>query len=204
MIINLKTKNIYFFGDFNTFLINKSYLVFTSSNATFENSINVMGLTFEVDDPIEVIESSMDGVWMLDYKTQQFRQIFETFKETKTNDHTNYTNYSYNYPDKSRPRAKKEGDDNLNSNEVLIIDKKKTPRTEESYLKEFNSRLSNLIKKYPTLGEDIENEMALGQINEYGRTDSEQDIWDLYILPQLEANKQADISMRKSDINLAG
>ncbi len=199
LIINLKTKNIYFFGDFNLYVLNKSYLVFTSSSASYENTFSIMGLNFpDESQTVESIDSTIDGVWMLNFATQTFSQIFETFIEQKE-----YAGYYMG----SRPRENNttltlnaEEKEALNNKDVLLSkvrkkEKKNKIRQYSSYEKEFQNRMKNYIRKYPEIALDIEAEREYNQVNEFGRTNTEEEFWELWIAPKMEADYLANVKV---------
>jgi predicted glutamine amidotransferase len=206
LIINSKTKNIYFFGDYELYLVNKSYLVFTSTSVNFENKLDVMGLEFDIGESIETLDSKIDGIWMLNYKTQKFMQIFETFKD--------YSWGAYGYGgNKSRAREHNhsatfnfEEKDNMNRNEVLaskIIEKQeKKERSDASYIKEFYGRFSDLIKKKPQIADVIQEEYEVSGINIWGRTETEQHYWDKWITPKLPKGKNISFDDVPSGTNM--
>jgi hypothetical protein len=204
LIINLITKNIYFFGDFQCYLVNKSYLVFTSTATSFENRLNIMGLSFELENTIETIDNTLDGIWIFNNQKQQFNQIFETFKEWQTyynpynhnakgsrKRDTNFIEHTFNFEEKE-PLSRKEILITAKASEHIKKNKDKEPRSAESYLKEFTSRMKKMIVKFPDLEDDIESEIMMGQVNEWGRTDTEQDFWKEWIAPKL--SKGFDVS----------
>ncbi len=198
LLVNLKTKNIYFFGDFRTYLVQHDYLVITSASADFEKKLNVMGLTFPLEDDkdkLEVIESELEGVNYWDYKEQQFFNIFTRFKEIKTTSYggsrSREVNASVYHNGNSVGFKGKEESGNLNNNEKAVESVRVlTPRTDESYLKEFSNRLQAQIKKENMLAIDIQQELDNGYYNEFGRTLTEDDFWELWIVPQMEARKE--------------
>lgn len=209
LIINVKTKNIYFFGDFELALVNKSYLVFTSSPTTFENKFEVMNLKFDLPENIETLDTKIDGVVMFDYNKQQFIPIFETFKEWNYGSRQRNNPSSVGFhgnnsqptvplkqtylPEPKKGKAKEE-DENLSNDELLVNFDKQKNRDNESYIKEFYSRLSAETRTQPYLLLTLEEEFYMNMINERGLSLTEQDYWDLWIVPQLEAlGKKDDI-----------
>ena len=82
IVINLKSKRIYFFGDFQFYLLNRAYMVITSGSSDFEGKIWVNGIDFEVDGGIEVLNKEVEGVYMLDPKKGTFKQVFDKFIDT--------------------------------------------------------------------------------------------------------------------------
>jgi hypothetical protein len=85
MLINAVSKKMYFFGDWNTYLINRSYMVIASSSCSFENLINVLGINYEIDNAVELetLNTDIDGIWSYDTK-KGFRQIDTEFKVFKS------------------------------------------------------------------------------------------------------------------------
>lgn len=182
LLINLKTKDIYFFGDFQVYLVAKSHLVITSANADFKRSYPVMGFSFELEGDVEALEADMDGINLFSYKDKQFRTLFEKLKEYKPhpNAHKSTTTTTAASPKPAKPAPK--DDEDFTAGQVA-----KT-RTNESYIQEFKGRLKAQHLKDPYLEEAIRQELINSEVNEFGRTLTEDDLWELWIVPQMESN----------------
>lgn len=192
IIVNLKTKNVYFFGDFETYLVENSYLVITSVTTSFEKNINILGLPFGGDDEVKALASEIDGVWMFDYKMRRFMQVFETLKD-------------YTTPYKGTGTAVAKQDD-LGWRKVLSGKKKEkanetAPRTDESFIKEFANRMKKEMQEHPDVQALIESELQYHVINIWGRTETEEIYWSKWIAPQLEKLERANIKYREVDFS---
>ena len=151
VLINAITNRMYFFGDWHTYLINRSYLMIASSTVSFDNVVNCFGINFEVSGEIEVLEAEIDGVHSFDNKNG-FIQIADTFKDT-------YATSSY-YPENTRSEFEDDYGGWKKPNTEVIIHGRGTPDDEspanpeiddEDYKKEvaqitleFNTKMAEL------------------------------------------------------------
>ena len=234
IVINLKSKRIYFFGDFQFYLLNRAYMVITSAISDFEGKIWVNGIDFEVEGGIEVLEKEVEGVYMLDPKKGTFKQVFDKFIDTPrkyTNRHSTVnqqlsTTYPtvrsetqrFGFESVGAVQARKEESGNLNSKEKMVsvpVNKTKAEleqeqfekllkkeqreknRNEKSYIKEFYSRLNSYCKKHRDIEEWIWDEAQANEYNEFGRTPTEQELWDSWIVPQLPKDRVLDFTWEK-------
>ncbi len=197
LLVNTKTKNMYFFGDWNVCLLNKSYLAITSSSASFDIKYTILGLEFDQDIEIEKMEATMDGVWMYESKTKEFKQIFYSFKEYKkptstgTGSRPRQTEVGFT---KARTGAhthkkggKREEGGNTSRKEKEVVNKE---RTDESYIKEFYNRLVKELDSDKMLVDIWKYETEHGDVNVHGRTQLEQMYWDKWITPKLPKGKE--------------
>ena len=138
LLINEKYKKIYFFGDFNFYVLNKSYLVITSTSTDFTETFKTFGIEFETEQKLEILEKEIEGIYMINLKTGTFKQLDETFD--------NYTYKNTRYP-------------TTTENTDSIETEKTTGNLEKYYPLLFNG---NKPKTTDELAKQIETELALG------------------------------------------
>jgi hypothetical protein len=84
ILINSETREMYYFGDWHVYLINRSYMVVASSISSFDNkeTVEALGISFETDEdvPLEVLESKFDGINTFSFK-EGFIQEENSLKE---------------------------------------------------------------------------------------------------------------------------
>jgi hypothetical protein len=102
LVINKKTKDIYYIGDWKAYLVNRSYVVIASSICSFDSkeTVNALGITFETDNDIEIetLESEIEG--MIVYKPNKgFGQIAPKFKEATYSKGNNNNNWQKDWKD---------------------------------------------------------------------------------------------------------
>ncbi len=203
LIVNLKSKDIYFFGDFEVYLVEKSYLVVASSRTSFDKKLPIMGFAFEMEGDMEVLEAEMEGINYFDFKAKEFLMIDNKLKEYKPHPN-NTTSTTYNKNSNTKEIAKvqeKTRKDKLeNDDDDDPTNKHYKMRTNDSYVKEFLGRLRSEKEKDEYLEEAIHQELLNGEINEFGRTLTEDDLWELWIVPQMEARGELrDIYLRTEE-----
>jgi len=217
ILINTRTKNIYFFGNFQFYLLNRAYMVITSATADFEGKVWVNGIDFDVENSIEVLEKNIEGIYMLNPRKGTFKQVSDDFitrtgrtyyhKHTPTNQIVinNSYNQSMGFESVGSINSRREESGNLNSNEKAIEPKKEKPpklREEMSYIREFYGRLNSYYKKHPEIQEAIWDEGQQGLYNDMGLTETEQYFWKKWIEPQLPENNNLDFVF--ANMNLVG
>jgi len=84
ILTNKKHNLIYYFGDFDLFLINKKTLVISSQSLEIDQYINFMGLLFKDEDAdqdlkkLEVLEGNLEGIACFNMETQNIEILDET------------------------------------------------------------------------------------------------------------------------------
>lgn len=176
ILINVKSKKMYFFGDFHFYLLNRAYMVITSAFADFESRLNVYGIEWELENGLEVLEKTMDGVYVLDVAKKEFRQISEGYHKPLS------SHYGYEAYTPSKPTTGQTGFASLTAPKEKKEDK---PRTAGSYVKEFYGRLKNVMQNEPIVEENIYSEAQQSAYNEMGLTPTEMYFWQKWIVPKL-------------------
>lgn len=140
IIINSVTKKMYFFGDFQTYLLNNAYLIVTSAKADFESFKQVLGISFPVENQLEISETEIDGIISFDFKNG-FLQLEEKFKE-----------FGFNKVEKKDDKPQSL-DDDMNRSEKEWLQSQGFSNTNE-YQEEFEKIESYYTKKMKELKAD--------------------------------------------------
>lgn len=102
ILINKKSKRIYYFGDFHVYLLDRKALVISSEELDFKEWVFSFGMIFSVKDyNLEIAEKEIDGIYVMDLKKRKLKEIDEdsfgtiTYKWDRNNNETkqkgNYT-----------------------------------------------------------------------------------------------------------------
>ena len=75
MLLDKKEQRVFFCGDWETYLVDKSYIVITSTDIDWQSIDIVEGLEFPDDESNRIKSQKINGVWVLDLKTGQFEQL---------------------------------------------------------------------------------------------------------------------------------
>ena len=95
ILIHAITHKMYFFGNYDGYLINRSYLVLTSTTSTFKNAINVLGMEFGIESDLEVLEGGIDGIVSFDGQFEQLDIEFKVYTSQWTGKPVNFEEANY-------------------------------------------------------------------------------------------------------------
>lgn len=104
IIINKKSKEIYFFGDFHVYSLNRSSIIVTSSKVSFESSYSILNINFPIDTTMEELETEIDGVHSYN-SDNGFSIHFATLKDF--NNYQDYQTYDEYFKDTEYGNGKK-------------------------------------------------------------------------------------------------
>ena len=92
LLYNIKLKVAYLFGNYKAFLLNRNYLIIASTDIETKEIINLFNLRFETEQEyneppvIEKLETEIDGLNLIDYKTENIYHLAERYElETTIN-----------------------------------------------------------------------------------------------------------------------
>jgi len=162
ILINSETKKIYYFGDWHIYLINRSYLVITSSIVNFESkeTIEMLGITFETDEeiPLEILETKLDGIFTFSFN-EGFILEDNEFKK------------SYSYKDYCKKNEDKEIE------KLYLNDKNNNKDDNSEYFgsNEYQEELSKIDKKYQDVVKRIGNDYSKQNIQELEIAENERE-----------------------------